>query len=171
MGLFSKLFGKEEETPQAPTGETLYAVAQGELEPISAVPDDAFASKVLGDGYAIKPSSHEVYAPLAGKVANIFPTHHALMLVTDSGLEVLLHMGIDTVELKGGPFEMKVAVDDRVERGTLVATMNLEEVKAAGKETDIMVVFTNQAKVKSLTLSEPGAVEANAEVGTIIAQE
>lgn len=167
MGFFSKLLGTDKAEER---GEALYAVADGELEPIEQVPDDTFASKILGDGYAVKPTGREVYAPIAGKVASVFPTQHAVTIITDSGLEVLLHMGVDTVELKGGPFEVKVEKDQRLEQGTLVAIADWDAIKAAGKATDIIVAFTNPDKVESMTVNPAAPVKANDKVGVIVAK-
>lgn len=77
--------------------------------PITEVPDQVFSAQMMGDGFAILPTKEEVFAPLSGKITNIFPTKHAMGIQTESGLEVLLHMGLDTVELKGEPFKLAVS--------------------------------------------------------------
>lgn len=88
--------------------ENVASVADGETIKITDVKDPVFSKKMMGDGFAVEPTGSEVYAPVSGKVTNVFPTKHAVGLLTDSGLEVLVHMGLDTVELKGEPFDVKV---------------------------------------------------------------
>ncbi|MCU6167807.1 PTS glucose transporter subunit IIA, partial [Enterobacter roggenkampii] len=82
----------------------LAAVATGEVMPITSVKDQVFAEKMMGDGYGIRPEQTTVVAPISGKVTNIFPTKHAIGLLSDEGIEVLVHMGLDTVDLNGAPF-------------------------------------------------------------------
>ncbi|MHC9532005.1 N-acetylglucosamine-specific PTS transporter subunit IIBC [Dellaglioa sp. L3N] len=130
--------------------ESFYTVADGELMPISDVKDETFAEKMLGDGYAVEPTNGEIYAPVAGKVASIFPTKHAISIMTETGLEVLLHMGIDTVQLEGKPFEVVVSEGDTLKKGDLVSQVDLDAIKAAGKETTMMVVLTNMDKVSDI---------------------
>lgn len=83
-----------------PQNQDIFAVANGKLMPITEVADDVFSQKMMGDGFAILPTNGEVFAPIAGTIINIFPTKHAVGIKTESGIEVLLHMGIDTVNLK-----------------------------------------------------------------------
>lgn len=126
----------------------LNAVANGKFKELATVPDETFASKLLGDGFAIVPDNNRVVAPVSGEVTLVFPTQHAIGLKTDNGIEVLVHMGINTVELEGKPFDVKVKVGDWVESGMLLAQMDIAAVTSAGKATDIMVVVTNQPNSK-----------------------
>ena len=122
---------------------------------IDQVSDDVFSSKIMGNGFAIQPTENTVYTPIAGEISSIFPTQHALGIMTPTGLEVLLHMGVDTVDLKGEPFTMKAKVGQAVKAGDEIAIMDLAAVKAAGKGTDIIVAFTNLLRyeqVKRLNL-------------------
>jgi len=150
---------------QAPVTTVLQAPAAGTLMPISDVADDTFAQKLLGDGYAVEPTSNEIVAPVSGEVTSIFPTKHALGLKTASGLEILLHMGINTVEMNGTPFTLHVAKGDQIAAGTAVATVDLAAIKAAGKATTMMVVITNMDQVHELTLNQTKSVAAGDIVG------
>ncbi|MFC6294830.1 N-acetylglucosamine-specific PTS transporter subunit IIBC [Lactiplantibacillus daoliensis] len=153
------------ETTQVPLTTVLQAPATGSLMPISAVADETFAQKLLGDGYAVEPTTNEIVAPVSGEVTSIFPTKHALGLKTASGLEILLHMGINTVEMGGTPFTLHVSKGDQIAAGTAVATVDLDAIKAAGKATTMMVVITNMDHVQKLTLNQTESVVAGDIVG------
>ncbi|MQS89381.1 N-acetylglucosamine-specific PTS transporter subunit IIBC [Companilactobacillus mishanensis] len=124
-----------------------YSVANGQYEELSQVPDDTFSQKLLGDGYAVKPSDGNIVAPVDGIITSIFPTKHALGIKTDSGLEVLVHIGINTVEMNGEPFEVKVKDGQRIHHGDTLVFADLDKIKAAGKDTDTMVIITNMTDV------------------------
>ncbi len=146
----------------------VYAPAQGTLVAIDQVSDDVFSSKIMGNGFAIQPTENTVYTPIAGEISSIFPTQHALGIMTPTGLEVLLHMGVDTVDLKGEPFTMKVKAGQKVKAGDVIAIMDIAAVKAAGKGTDIIVALTNGEVVDQLTLTELGkAVTPNQTIGQV----
>ena len=118
-----------------------------------------------GDGFAVIPANGVITSPVKGEVVNVFPTLHAVGIQTAGGLEVLVHMGIDTVELKGGPFETTVTVGQKVDENTVLSTVDLEAIKEAGKDTAMMVLFTNMDKVESVVVATEGIVEGKAEVG------
>lgn len=146
----------------------VYSPAQGVMIPMNQVADEVFSTNIMGDGYAIQPTENTIYTPVAGKISSIFPTQHALGIMTPTGLEVLLHMGVDTVDLKGEPFTMKVKVGQAVKAGDEIAIMDLAAVKAAGKGTDIIVAFTNGDVVANIALTEFGkAVTPNQTVGQV----
>lgn len=147
--------------------QDIFAVADGALIPIEKVNDPTFAEKMLGDGYAVIPTNGEIYTPIAGKVVTVFPTKHAVAIATDSGVEVLLHMGIDTVKLDGGPFTVAVKEGDVVAQGQLIATADLDAIKAAGKGTEMVVIFTNGDGVESLNVVDGRAVSANEVIGSV----
>ncbi|MGT2930450.1 PTS transporter subunit IIBC [Streptococcus dentasini] len=154
-------FSKKEEVaaPESSfkgTTEAVISVADGEIIPIEQVKDPVFSGKMMGDGFAIEPTDGNVYSPVTGVVTSVFPTKHAYGLLTDDGLEVLVHIGIDTVNLNGLPFSPKVADGQRVEAGDLLAVVDLAALEAAKKEKSIIVVFTNAAEVKSVTLENVG---------------
>ncbi|WP_338208786.1 N-acetylglucosamine-specific PTS transporter subunit IIBC [Lactiplantibacillus paraxiangfangensis] len=153
------------EVPSVPVTTVLHAPATGQLMPISAVDDSTFAQKLLGDGYAVEPTDAEVVSPVSGEVTSIFPTKHAVGLKTASGLEILLHMGINTVEMNGTPFELHVEQGDQIAAGSAVATVDLAAIKAAGKKTTMMVVITNMDHVTNLSLNGDQTVTAGDMVG------
>lgn len=150
-----------EVTPEPVTGiqhdvsEDFYAVANGQYVDISQVPDATFAQKLLGDGYAIDPTDGTITAPVDGEVTMIFPTKHAVGFKTAAGLEVLLHMGVDTVQLEGKPFTINVTDGQQVHHGDVVGTVDLAAIRAAGKATAMMVIVTNMDAVKTLRFTQP----------------
>lgn len=157
----------EEVVVTGPVERDIYAVADGKLVPITEVSDDVFSQKMMGDGYAVLPTKGEIFTPISGTITNIFPTKHAMGILTDTGIEVLLHMGLDTVSLKGEPFELFVEEGQKVSRGQLIAKVDLEAIKKAGRKTDMIVVFTNADKVEKLTV-KTGNVEANDIAGNVL---
>lgn len=147
--------------------QDIYAIANGKLIPITEVSDDVFAEKMMGDGYAVLPENGEIFSPIAGTITNIFPTKHAVGIQTDSGIEVLLHMGINTVDLKGEPFTLYVEEGQKVARGQLIALVDLAAIQSAGKNTDMVVVFTNGDKVQNLEIKPARDVKANDKIGSV----
>ena len=145
----------------------IYSVANGHSLPITEVDDQVFSQKMMGDGFAVVPSDNDVVAPVSGKVSSIFPTKHAIGLETADGLEVLVHMGIDTVELKGQAFDVKVEEDQVIEAGQPLATMYRSKVEEADKDTSIMVVFTNLKEGQSFELTAENNVKATDRIGRI----
>ncbi len=147
--------------------EELHSVAAGKVIPIAKVKDPVFSKKMMGDGFAVEPTDGSVYAPVSGTVTNVFDTKHAYTLRTDEGVEVLVHIGLDTVSLNGGPFTAKVESNQKVQAGDLLAEADLSAIKSAGKERTIVVVVTNMDKVKSVTLTQPGKQSAKTAVATV----
>jgi len=145
----------------------LYAPCTGELKTISEVKDDIFSKKMLGDGFAIEPTSKEITAPISGEVNSIFPMKHALTILADNGAEVLIHIGIDTVELGGEPFEIKVSEGERVSNGSLIAKVDFKKIALANKLTDVLVVITNKEQVKDFKIDKAKAVLKDEIVGSI----
>ncbi|TPR55612.1 PTS system trehalose-specific EIIBC component [Enterococcus sp. OL5] len=146
--------------------ETLYAPADGNVVAITEVSDPVFSQKMMGDGFAVQPTNGTIYAPVAGTISSIFETKHAIGILTPGGAEVLVHMGLDTVELKGTPFEVLVSEGDTVTPETKLAVMDLDAVTAAGKQTDVLTVITNAEKVRQLSLTTTGTVTAKTAVGS-----
>lgn len=122
---------------------SLYAVTSGFLKPMTAVEDEVFSTKMMGDGFAIEPQEDQIFPPAAGEVTSVFPTNHAVTFQLTNGAEVLLHMGLDTVELEGAPFEILVKEGDQVTAETPVANMNRRQIEENGKSTDVIIVVTN----------------------------
>ncbi len=147
--------------------ELLVAVATGEVMPIEKVADAVFSQKMMGDGFAVEPSGSEVVSPIDGEVVSVFPTQHAIGLVTEDGIEVLVHMGLDTVELSQSAFDVVVKEGDKVTKGSLLANANWDVVKAEGKGSTIIVVFTNSDKIETLDLTLIGEQEKATQIGKI----
>ena len=159
--------------------QTLVAPTAGEAVPLASVPDPVFSTGALGEGFGVRPGSGDVVAPVGGAVTMVAGTGHAVGITTDDGLEVLLHLGVDTVELEGRPFALTVAAGQRVRAGEALGTMDLEQIREAGKDTTAIVAVTNSAakgvaleltagpvaagdRVASLTAAEPAAASAPA---------
>ena len=147
--------------------EDVLSIADGEVKPITAVKDPVFSSKMMGDGFAVEPENGNVYAPVSGIVTSVFPTKHAFGLLTDSGLEVLVHIGLDTVALNGVPFSVKVAEGQRVQAGDLLVVADLAAISSAGRETTIIVAFTNTAEIKAVNLTQTGKISAKTPVAKV----
>lgn len=148
----------------AHTTDIFTSVAEGSVHPLEEAADPVFAEKMMGEGYFVEPTNGAIYSPVAGKVSTIFPTKHAIGITTDSGLEVLLHMGINTVELDGKPFDVLAKEGQMVTPETQVANVDLAGIKEAGKGTSMMVLITNMSDVATHVLEKTGAVHASEEV-------
>ena len=157
---------KAEATFKGVTDE-VHSVADGEVINIEDVKDPVFSQKMMGDGFAVEPENGHIVSPVAGKVTSVFPTKHALGLVTDNGLEVLVHIGLDTVSLEGKPFEVKVTEGQTVAAGDLLVEADLDAIREAGRETSTIVVFTNADAIKSVKVEHTGKLVANAPVATV----
>ena len=124
------------------------AYFEGTVLPLEKVNDPMFSDKLMGDGVAIEPDAGNLYAPVDGKVASIFDTKHAIGFVLDNGAEVLMHIGMDTVELNGEGFDLDVSVGDEVHAGELMGSIDLDFVKSKGKETVTPIVLTAMDEYK-----------------------
>lgn len=133
--------------------EVFSASVSGRLIPLEEVKDEVIASKALGEGYAIIPSDDTIYSPVYGKVTSIFKTKHAIGLLTETGLEVLVHMGIDTVKLNGEPFQILVQEGQKISPNVPLAISNRKEIITHEKDPVIMVLITNSTdKLKSFEM-------------------
>lgn len=122
--------------------------ARGIIKSLENVEDEVFSSKALGDGFAVTPSTGEVYSPFDGTIEMIFPTLHAIGLKNKQGIEVLVHIGVDTVSLEGKGFTQVVKEGDKIKAGDLIAKFNLDEIRELVPSTDIMFIFTNGESCK-----------------------
>ncbi len=161
MGLFEKFI---KITKEIPTQEVLTAYAEGELISIKNVNDPTFAEEILGRGVAIKPSKGELYAPVDGTVAMLFDTLHAIALTTEMGQEILLHIGIDTVELKGKYFSANVKVGQKVKAGELMIRFENEIIQELGFDLVIPMIVTNKEKFRRFQLEDPHTVKIGEKV-------
>ena len=147
--------------------EEVETVADGQVIDLADVKDPVFSQKMMGDGFAVEPENGKIYSPVAGTVSSVFPSKHAIGLVTDNGLEVLVHIGLETVSLEGKPFEVHVSEGQKVAAGDLLVTADLEAIKEAGRETSTIVVFTNAAAIKSVTVEKLGQASAKTVVAKV----
>ena len=147
--------------------EEVYSVADGQVIALEQVKDPVFAQKMMGDGFAVEPANGNIVSPVSGTVSSIFPTKHALGLVTEAGLEVFVHIGLDTVSLEGKPFTVHVAEGQKVAAGDLLVTADLDAIRAAGRETSTVVVFTNAEAIKSVKLEQTGSLAAKTAVAKV----
>ena len=147
--------------------EEVYSVADGQVVALEQVKDPVFAQKMMGDGFAVEPANGNIVSPVSGTVSSIFPTKHALGIVTEAGLEVLVHIGLDTVSLEGKPFTVHVAEGQKVAAGDLLVTADLDAIRAAGRETSTVVVFTNAEAIKSVKLEQTGSLAAKTAVAKV----
>ena len=139
--------------------EEFAAPLEGELIPITEVPDQVFSEKMMGDGFAILPSEGMVVSPVDGEIISIFPTKHAISIKSDSGHEILIHVGIDTVKLKGEGFDTKITEGARISKGQLLMTFDLNNIKTNATSTITPVVFTNLKEGEKIELVELGKVK------------
>ncbi|RCW49252.1 MULTISPECIES: PTS glucose transporter subunit IIA [unclassified Halanaerobium] len=144
--------------------EYLTAPFAGDVTDLKQVPDEAFAQKMVGDGFAITPEENVVKSPCAGEIVQIFSTGHAVGIKTKKGLEVLVHIGIDTIKLDGEGFEKLVKNGDQVEVGTPLIEIDLEYIKNNAPSILTPVIITNMEKVKSMDLVKTGKVKAGTKV-------
>ena len=147
--------------------EEVYSVADGQVIELDQVKDPVFAQKMMGDGFAVEPANGNIVSPVSGTVSSIFPTKHALGLVTEAGLEVLVHIGLDTVSLEGKPFTVRVTEGQQVAAGDLLVTADLGAIREAGRETTTVVVFTNGDAIKSVKLEQTGSLAAKTAVAKV----
>lgn len=140
------LFGNKSKIIKAPVS--------GIIVDLSEVNDPVFSQGMMGPGFAIKDHNGNVCSPITGIVESVFPTKHAITLGTKSGLQILLHLGVDTVELSGKPFEVLVSEGQKISEGEKIVNMDLEMIKESGKDSVIMVVFPDQKPGKLKKIDE-----------------
>lgn len=157
----------EEKISYKDVTRSLVSVADGDVITVEHVSDEVFSKKMMGDGFAVIPKGNKVVSPVSGVIQAVFPTQHAIGITTSDGLEVLVHMGIDTVELTKQVFDVAVKEGDTVESGQLLATVDWEEVVNEGKGTTIVVVFTNSDMIQELKFTSVGEHQANEKIGYV----
>lgn len=139
------LFNKNKSIP-------ILAAMTGDIIDITQVPDKMFADKIIGSGIAINPTDGLVVSPTKGKIIQVFPTKHAIGIKTKEGLEILIHIGIDTVELKGEGFKSYVKAGDYVDAGDKLLEVDLDFIKKSGRSTISPIIITNMEKVKDISI-------------------
>lgn len=142
----------------------LHTPCRGKVVPITEVPDPTFAEKILGDGFAVIPEEGKVYAPADGEITMVFDTLHAISLTSTQGTEILIHIGLETVNLKGEPFTPHVKAGDKVKQGDLLMDVDLQKITAAGLNTITPVLICNTDDYKEINLEKEGEVTLQDEV-------
>lgn len=156
-----------QEAPQAaqqPARHILCSPFNGTAAPITEAPDEAFSSKMMGDGYVVKPSDGQVVMPEDGEIMFVFPSKHAIGLKTEDGMEYLLHIGVDTVKLDGKGFEVFVQDGQKVKRGQLLMKFDLDYIRANAASDACMAVFTGLSEGQSVHMERAGQVNALDEI-------
>ncbi len=154
----------EEAAPEIPAQnnvekEEVVSIADGTVIPLSEVPDPTFAGEILGKGAAVKLASDEIYSPVNGSVASVFPTKHAIGLVSDDGVEVLIHVGIDTVQLEGKHYDVKVEAGQKVRKGDLLLVCDRAAVEKEGYQTVTPMIISNTADFADVQMIGSGEVK------------
>ena len=158
---------KAPDAPAAsPAAHALFAPVAGEVHPIEEAPDEAFASKMMGDGYFVYPTEETVYAPADGEVVFVFDTKHAIGMKADDGTEYLLHIGVDTVALGGKGFEVFVENGQKVKKGDRLMTCDDAYIKEHAKSDACLVIFTGLGEGRAVNLSKTGTAKALDEIGS-----
>lgn len=159
MGIFKGLFKNKK--------VILCSPIEGDIVPITEVPDPVFSEKMMGDGFAVKPKNGKVYSPVNGVVVTVFPTKHAIGIKSENDLEIIIHFGIDSVQLTGEGFVSHVNEGDKVSVGDLILEVDLENIKDKIKSSITPVVVSN-LESKSVKLIKKGSVKAGEEVMEIL---
>ena len=159
------------ESGQAAAGQTeggkeedLHSPAVGRLIPLAEVRDETFASEILGATVAVVPSDGRILAPCDATVSSIYDTGHAVCLTTETGGELLIHIGIDTVKMEGKGFTKKVSDGDQVKAGDVLVEADLDAIREAGYDTATMMILTNADDYDSAKKAGPGQVDASSVV-------
>ncbi|MBR4291806.1 MAG: PTS glucose transporter subunit IIA [Oscillospiraceae bacterium] len=159
MGFFDRFFGKTGTNKK----DLIYAPVAGQVVSLTEVPDPVFAEGMLGNGVAILPTDGKVYAPADGVVSTMFDTGHAVSITSSNGAEILIHVGLETVELEGKPFTVHVRNDEKIKKGQLLLEVDLQAVEAAGLPTITPVIICNSDEY-AVFRSVTGETATNADV-------
>ncbi len=155
----------EKETTVLPNMEkTVASPMSGKIIPLTEVKDEVFSKGMLGQGFAIQPQDGKVFAPFEGTVTTIFPTKHAIGLLSNSGIEVLIHVGLDTVSLEGKPFTARVTEGSKIAKGDLLLEADLKEIEEAQLSPVTLVVITNSDSFKHIYIETPEKVTSGEQV-------
>lgn len=146
----------------------VYSPVEGKIVPLSEVPDPTFSQEMLGKGLAVDPIVGTVIAPFDGNIELVFDTKHAISMKSDTGIQLLIHVGIDTVSLKGATFKSYVRTGDRVKRGDLLLEFNIESIKKAGLNPITPVVICNTCDYKKVTPYKGRSVQMGDKLITLV---
>ena len=169
MGLFDKFKKASKPEPVACQGGplTICAPVDGHAKNLEDAPDPVFAQKILGDGIVIKPSGEVAYAPFDGTITAMMGSGHGVGLLSEDGIEVLIHIGVDTVQMKGEGFEAFVKQGESVKGGQPLIRFSKAKIKKAGHPDDVMVLVSNTAEYGSVNPIDPQPVKAGQPVITV----
>ncbi|WP_373605028.1 PTS sugar transporter subunit IIA [Bacillus sp. AFS002410] len=170
-----KMFGLEEEQQDGTTQASAPATKQvaikapltGEVHPLSDVPDPVFAEKMMGDGFAITPSEGVVVAPFDGEIVQVFHTKHAIGIRSKDGVEILIHVGLETVKLNGEGFDAHVTEGQNVNAGDHLLTFNIDYIKENAKSTITPVIFTNGDVIENINITATGSVQKGTDAAVV----
>lgn len=147
----------------------IHSPLNAEIIPLENVPDPVFSQKMMGEGIGFIPINGDVHSPVNGKVTQVFPTKHAIGMLTEEGLEVLLHLGLETVELNGEGFDITVQAGDTIRASDRIGTFDLSLIEEKGKEIITVLVFTNFAdKEAEMKMVKDYEVEAGSEIARVV---
>lgn len=160
MGFFDKLFGGKHDAAPKFSGEkmTVMAPIDGTVIPLEQIPDETFATAILGPGCGIEPTGDTVYAPFDGTITQVASTLHAIGITSDDGIELLIHIGMDTIALRGSGFTPLVREGQAVKAGTPLLNVDLDAIRAAGLSTESAVIVTNADDLPKLHIIAGGIV-------------
>ena len=170
MGLFDFFKKKEAPVQSIPVDAapmTVYQPLTGEVITLEAVGDGVFSAGILGGGCGVKPTDNKVFAPVNGTISTVAETKHAVGVTSADGMELLIHVGIDTVDMNGKGFDVKVKEGDKVTAGQLLMTFSKQDIAAAGHPDTTVVLVTNTDEYKAVTLTRTGAGEAGQKLLTV----
>ncbi len=162
MGLLKDIFGTKEERMQ------VVSPVAGKLVPLSEVSDPTFSEEILGQGAAVIPSDNQFVSPVDGTVTTVFPTGHAVALTSSDGVEVLLHIGLDTVKLNGKHYTIHAEEGQQVKKGDLLLEADLEQIKAEGFDIITPVVICNSEEFSEIGMAKSSQVTAGNVIINII---
>ncbi|HLR62818.1 MAG TPA: PTS glucose transporter subunit IIA [Lentibacillus sp.] len=154
--MLKKLFGKKEAEKEV----AIFAPLTGKVIPLENVPDPVFSQKMMGDGVAIEPVIETVLAPVKGKIVQLFQTKHAIGLETENGMEILIHIGLETVRLNGEGFISHVHEGDKVNPGDKLITFEMNIIKSKAESVVTPVIITNTAEMQQINVTETKEVTA-----------
>ena len=164
---FLQTSAADQVSSQVSSGEEIKSPMNGTVIPLSEVPDAVFSSEMLGKGFGVEPSEGKAYAPVDGEVTTVFDTKHAIGLMSKHGVELLIHIGMDTVKLNGNGFDVKVKTGDQVKAGDLLAEFDMDLIKGEGYPVTTAVVVTNTDDCEEISEVRTGAATKDTEVLTV----
>ena len=164
---FLQTSAADQVSSQVSSGEEIKSPMNGTVIPLSEVPDAVFSSEMLGKGFGVEPSEGKAYAPVDGEVTTVFDTKHAIGLMSKHGVELLIHIGMDTVKLNGKGFDVKVKTGDQVKAGDLLAEFDMNLIKGEGYPVTTAVVVTNTDDCEEIGEVRTGAATKDTEVLTV----